>query len=69
MKFTLSWLKDYLDTDASLNEITDKLTALGLEVEGVEDASSAPDIGERARPTRCSRWRPRRGTDYSVVPS
>jgi len=41
MKFTISWLKDYLDTDASLTEITEKLTALGLEVEGVEDASHA----------------------------
>ena len=37
MKFTLSWLKEHLDTDASLQEITDKLTALGLELEGVED--------------------------------
>ena len=37
MKFTLSWLKDHLDTDASLKEITDKLTAVGLELEGVED--------------------------------
>lgn len=37
MKFTLSWLKEHLDTDASLNEITDKLTAIGLELEGVEN--------------------------------
>lgn len=37
MKFTLSWLKEHLDTTASLPEITDKLTALGLELEGVED--------------------------------
>lgn len=37
MKFTLSWLKDHLDTTASLQEITDKLTAIGLELEGVED--------------------------------
>ncbi len=37
MKFTLSWLKEHLDTNKSLNEITDKLTALGLELEGVED--------------------------------
>ncbi len=37
MKFTLNWLKEHLDTTASLNEITDKLTALGLELEGVED--------------------------------
>ena len=40
MKFTLSWLKDHLDTNASLNEITDKLTALGLELEGIEDPSA-----------------------------
>lgn len=37
MKFTLSWLKTHLDTDKSLSELTDGLTALGLEVEGVED--------------------------------
>ncbi len=37
MKFTLGWLKDHLDTTASLNEITDNLTALGLELEGVID--------------------------------
>lgn len=37
MKFTLNWLKEYLDTTASLKEITDTLTALGLEVEEVID--------------------------------
>lgn len=37
MKFTLSWLKDHLDTTASLADITAKLTAIGLEVESVED--------------------------------
>ena len=37
MKFTLSWLKDHLETDASLDEITDALTALGLELEEVHD--------------------------------
>lgn len=37
MKFTLSWLKRHLDTDASVDEITDTLTDLGLEVEGVEN--------------------------------
>jgi len=40
MKFTLSWLKDHLDTSASLNEITNKLTAIGLELEGVEDPAA-----------------------------
>ncbi|CAG0970827.1 MAG: phenylalanine--tRNA ligase subunit beta [Rhizobiaceae bacterium] len=37
MKFTLSWLKDHLDTDASLGEIVERLTAIGLEVESVDD--------------------------------
>lgn len=37
MKFTLSWLKDHLETNKSLQEITDKLTAIGLEVEEVID--------------------------------
>ena len=37
MKFSTTWLKDHLETDASLAEITDTLNAIGLEVEGVED--------------------------------
>jgi phenylalanyl-tRNA synthetase beta chain len=37
MKFTLSWLKDHLDTDAPLDAIVEKLTAIGLEVESVEN--------------------------------
>jgi len=37
MKFTLSWLKDHLDTDATVDRITEALTDLGLEVEGVEN--------------------------------
>ncbi|MGE5534534.1 MAG: phenylalanine--tRNA ligase subunit beta [Acidobacteriota bacterium] len=40
MKFTLGWLKEHLDTDASLAEITDKLTMIGLEVESVEDKAA-----------------------------
>ena len=39
MKITLSWLKEHLETEASLNEITDKLTMLGLEVENVLERS------------------------------
>lgn len=35
MKFTLSWLKDHLDTGASVAEIADTLTRLGLEVEAI----------------------------------
>lgn len=41
MKFTLSWLKEHLDTDASLTDITDRLTAIGLELEGVENPADA----------------------------
>ena len=37
MKFTLNWLKDHLDTDASLEAIVEKLSLIGLEVEGVEN--------------------------------
>jgi phenylalanyl-tRNA synthetase beta chain len=37
MKFTLSWLKEHLETDADLPTILDTLTKIGLEVEGVEN--------------------------------
>lgn len=37
MKFTLSWLKDHLDTSAPLTEIAQKLVSIGLEVESIED--------------------------------
>jgi phenylalanyl-tRNA synthetase beta chain len=39
MKFTLSWLKEHLDTEAPLGEVVDTLTAIGLEVEGVHNAA------------------------------
>ena len=37
MKFTLSWLKDHLDTDASIEALEEKLSAIGLEVESIDD--------------------------------
>ncbi len=37
MKFTLSWLKEHLDTIATVDGIADRLTMIGLEVEKVED--------------------------------
>jgi phenylalanyl-tRNA synthetase beta chain len=43
MKFTLSWLKDHLDTSAPLAEIVETLTRVGLEVESVEDPSAKYD--------------------------
>ena len=40
MKFSLSWLKQYLVTDASVEEIAARLNAIGLEVEGIDDPST-----------------------------
>jgi len=40
MKFTLSWLKDHLDTDAPLDRIVETLTMIGLEVESVDDKAA-----------------------------
>ncbi len=41
MKFTLSWLKDHLETDAPLDQIVETLTKIGLEVEHVDDKALA----------------------------
>jgi phenylalanyl-tRNA synthetase beta chain len=41
MKFSLSWLKEHLDTDAAAAEIVDKLTQIGLEVEDLADPAEA----------------------------
>ena len=37
MKFSLTWLKDHLDSDASVQEIAAALNRIGIEVEGIED--------------------------------
>ena len=37
MIITLSWLKDHLSTSANLTKIIDKLTGIGLEVEGIKE--------------------------------
>ena len=37
MKFTLSWLKDYLNTNSEIAKISDTLTNIGLEVENISD--------------------------------
>ena len=53
MKFTLAWLKEHLETAATLEEITFALTDLGLEVESVDQPRRA-----RSPPSpsaRCSR--------------
>jgi phenylalanyl-tRNA synthetase beta chain len=40
MKFTLSWLKEHLDTDASVDEVVEAMTMAGLEVEDVENPAA-----------------------------
>jgi phenylalanyl-tRNA synthetase beta chain len=41
MKFTLSWLREHLDTDEPLDKLAGKLTLIGLEVESIEDKAKA----------------------------
>jgi phenylalanyl-tRNA synthetase beta chain len=41
MKFTLAWLKDYLETQATLEQIVEGLYGIGLEVEAIEDKRKA----------------------------
>jgi phenylalanyl-tRNA synthetase beta chain len=41
MKFTFSWLKEHLETERTLEQISDALTALGIEVESIEDRAKA----------------------------
>lgn len=40
MKFTLSWLREHLDTDAGIDAVSEMLTRIGLEVEAIEDPSA-----------------------------
>lgn len=53
MKFTLSWLKDYLDTNAGVDEIAEKLTSIGLEVEEVVNPMAAIESLIVARIDEC----------------
>ncbi len=40
MKFTLSWLKEHLDTEAGVDTVAEALTRVGLEVDGIEDPAA-----------------------------
>ena len=53
MKFTFSWLKDHLETSAPLAELTDKLSSMGLEVEGVDNPAANLDAFTIARVLDC----------------
>jgi phenylalanyl-tRNA synthetase beta chain len=55
MKFTLSWLKQHLDTKASVAEITDTLTRIGLEVEAVFDPAVTFAPFRVAQVIRCAK--------------
>ena len=55
MKFTLSWLKDHLDTKASVAEIADTLTRIGLEVEEVFDPATALASFKVAKVLKCEK--------------
>lgn len=43
MKFSLEWLKEFLDTEAGVDEVAAKLNAIGFEVEGIDDPAKALD--------------------------
>lgn len=55
MKFTLSWLKDHLETEAPLEVIERTLSAIGLEVEGIEDAGKKLEAFTVARIVEAAR--------------
>ena len=76
MKFTLDWLKEHLDTDADLKAVTNKLTAVGLELEEVEESPLAPFVVAKvisaeqhpnADKLRVCKVDPGNGTIYNVV--
>ena len=76
MKFTLDWLKEHLETDADLKTVTDKLTAVGLELEDMEENPLAPFVVARvvsaeqhpnADKLRVCKVDPGDGTIYNVV--
>jgi phenylalanyl-tRNA synthetase beta chain len=55
MKFTLSWLKEHLDTKASVDKIADTLTRIGLEVEDVFDPATALKPFRVAEVVKCEK--------------
>ena len=65
MKFTLSWLKDHLETTATLDDILFALTDLGHEVEGVENPADTLGAFRICRVIESS-WKMRRqGKKYA----
>lgn len=52
MKVTVEWLKEYVETDASAEEIGNVLTMLGLELETIEDSPLGPVLDFKVTPNR-----------------
>ncbi|HEY6670606.1 MAG TPA: phenylalanine--tRNA ligase subunit beta, partial [Methyloceanibacter sp.] len=55
MKFTLSWLKEHLDTKAKVDEIAETLTRIGLEVEQLFDPATALSSFRVAEVVKCEK--------------
>ena len=55
MRFTLSWLRDHLATEATLSELLDSLTTIGLEVEAVDDPADTLGAFVIAEVVSCAR--------------
>lgn len=53
MKFPLSWLKAHLRTEASVTDIADRLTMIGLEIESVEDRAKGLEVFVAASVLEC----------------
>ena len=53
MKFTLSWLKEHLDTNATVEEIAERLTSIGLEVEEVYNPAASLNGFVTAKVEKC----------------
>jgi phenylalanyl-tRNA synthetase beta chain len=55
MKFSLSWLKAHIETDATIEQVADCLNAIGLEVEGIENPAEALRAFRIAKVVKASR--------------
>lgn len=52
MKVTVEWIKDFVQTEASAEEIGETLTMLGVELEGIEDSPLGPVLDFKVTPNR-----------------
>ena len=68
MKFSLSWLKYYLETDATIEQVADCLNRIGLEVEGIENPADKL-AGFRVRKACSPQHRTHRPTSCRCSPS